>query len=89
MKVCFYSEGHIGDLLVPLPIIDTLIKQYPDNQYYHYDQGSGVSFNHDLIRVVDNLIPTSNLTGDIIIPTWVPNQQYIEFRNNYNLIIFL
>lgn len=82
MKVCFYSEGHIGDLLIPLPIIDTLIKQYPDNEYYHYDKGGGgVCFNHDLIGVVDNLIPTSNLSGDIIIPTWAPNEQYLEFRN--------
>jgi len=74
MKICFYTEGHIGDLLLPLPIIDKIIKKYPENEYYFYDKGGQQTIlNHDLISIVDNLIPTDKINGDIKIQTWVWN----------------
>lgn len=81
MKICFYSEGHIGDLLLQLPIIDILIKSYPKNEYYYYSfGGQNTILDESLIEVVDNLIPTSNLNGDINIPTWFCNPAYNPFR---------
>jgi len=80
MKVCFYSEGHLGDLLLQLPLIDILIKKYPDNEYYYYSHGSNTFFHDLLITIVDNLIPTSVMNGDINVPTWACNSQYEQFK---------
>lgn len=82
MKICFYSEGHIGDLLLQLPLINILIKKYPENEYYYYSYGGNTVFHESLIRTIDNLLPTSNLNGDINIPTWFCNQAYDQFRKN-------
>ena len=82
MKICFYTEGHIGDLLNPLPVIDILIKKYPDNEYYFYDKGGqSTQLNHDLITIVDNLIPSNTINGDINIPTWPCNSEYKQFND--------
>lgn len=81
MKICFYSQGHIGDLLLQLPLIDILIKTYPENQYYYYSVGGDNTFFYEgLIRIVDNLFPTPVLNGDINIPTWFCNPEYNQFR---------
>jgi hypothetical protein len=83
MKICFYSEGHIGDLLLQLPLIDILIKSYPENEYYYYSlAGQNTILDESLIQVVNNLFPTSVLNGDINIPTWFCNPVYDQFRGN-------
>ena len=55
MKVCFYTNGHIGDLLITLPFIDLLIKKYPENEYYQFNQGASTNFDDSLISCIDNL----------------------------------
>lgn len=81
MKICFYSEGHIGDLLLQLPLINILIKSHPQNQYYYYSMGGqNTLFDVSLIQVVDNLSPSSTLDGDINIPTWFCNSAYDQFK---------
>jgi hypothetical protein len=76
MKVCFYTEGHIGDLLITLPFVDLLIKRYPENDYYQYIFGSSTTFDKSLIECVNGLKPTDSLCGDINIPTWMCNSEY-------------
>jgi len=76
MKICFYTEGHIGDLLITLPFIDLLIKKYPDNEYYQCVHGNMTLFDNTLITCVNSLIPTDSLCGDINIPTWMCNPEY-------------
>lgn len=81
MKICFYTEGHIGDLLLQLPLINILIQKYPENEYFYYNQGGDNTFLHNkLIEIVNSLNPTPSLNGDINIPTWFCNSQYDEFR---------
>ena len=81
MKICFYSNGHIGDLLLQLPLIDILIKSYPKNEYYYYCLGGQNTFFHEsLIGVVHNLISTPTLNGDINIPTWFCDPSYDQFK---------
>lgn len=81
MKICFYTEGHIGDLLLQLPLIDILIKSYPENEYYYYSLGGqDTILDESLIKVVNNLIPTPSLNGDLNIPTWFCNPIYNQFR---------
>ena len=80
MKICFYSEGHLGDLLLQLPLINILIKKYPENEYQYYSYGSNTFFHDSLISIVDNLIPTPTIKGDINIPTWPCNSQYEQFK---------
>lgn len=79
MKICFYTQGHIGDLLLTLPFIDLLIKRYPKNEYYQYVNGSGVKFHESLIKCIDNLIPSDSICGDINIPTWMCNSEYSDW----------
>lgn len=79
MKICFYTQGHIGDLLLTLPFIDLLIKKYPNNEYYQCVHGSGVRFHEDLITCIDNLNPSENICGDINIPTWMCNPEYSDW----------
>lgn len=79
MRICFYTEGHIGDLLLTLPFVDLLIKKYPDNEYYQYVHGTGIRFHNSLITCIDGLIPSENICGDINIPTWMCNSEYSDW----------
>jgi hypothetical protein len=81
MKICFYSGGHIGDLLLQLPLINILIKSYPKNEYYYYCLGGqNTVFHESLIGVVHNLSSTPTLNGDINIPTWFCDPSYDQFK---------
>ena len=80
MKICFYNEGHIGDLLLNLPFIKLLIDKYPDNEYYQYRYGAGTSFHDSLIRGVGGLSYTDEVNGDLNIPTWMCNKEYAEWE---------
>lgn len=80
MKICFYSEGHIGDLLLQLPLINILIQKYPENEYYYYSYGSNTVFHDSLVEIVSNLLPTKKINGDINIPTWFCNSAYDQFK---------
>jgi len=80
MKICFYTQGHIGDLLLTLPFINLLIKKYPDNQYYQCVHGSGIRFHDTLITSIDGLTPSEDICGDINIPTWMCNSEYSEWK---------
>ena len=88
MKVCFYNEGHIGDLLLNLPFIKLLIDKYPENEYYQYHHGTGTIFDESLIGGVDGLSLTDVVSGDIIIPTWMCNKEYSEWvaADDYPLV---
>lgn len=79
MKICFYTHGHIGDLLLTLPFVDLLIRKYPNNEYYQSVHGSGVRFHNSLIECVDNLIPCDEICGDINIPTWMCSPEYSDW----------
>jgi hypothetical protein len=76
MKICFYTEGHIGDLLITLPFIDLLIKKYSENDYYQFVHGNMTLFDDSLITSVNRLSPSDSLCGDINIPTWMCNSEY-------------
>jgi len=80
MKICFYNEGHIGDLLLNLPFIKLLIDKYPENEYLQYRYGSGTIFHDSLIRGVGGLSFTDEVGGDINIPTWMCNKEYAEWE---------
>lgn len=80
MKVCFYNEGHIGDLLINLPFINLLIKTYPQNDYYQYSRGAGTTFDDSLIDGTPHIILTNEKCGDINIPTWMCNEEYREWE---------
>jgi len=80
MKICFYNEGHIGDLLLNLPFIKLLIDKYPENEYLQYRYGSGTIFHDSLIRGVGGLSFTDEVVGDINIPTWMCNKEYAEWE---------
>ena len=80
MKICFYNEGHIGDLLLNLPFIKLLIDKYPDNEYYQYRYGTGTTFHDSLIKGVGGLSYTDEINGDINIPTWMCNKEYAEWE---------
>jgi len=87
MKICFYTEGHIGDFLLTLPFVDLLIKKYPNNEYYQCVNGNGVRFHDSLIGCIDGLNPSEDLCGDINIPTWMCNSEYAgwEVPSDYSL----
>lgn len=71
MKICFYTEGHLGDFLITVPFLNLLIQKYPEHEYYQYVYGSqGTRYPDIIIKTVPNLIPTENLDGDLEIPTW-------------------
>ena len=80
MKICFYNEGHIGDLLLNLPFIKLLIDKYPENEYLQYRYGSGTIFHDSLIRGVGGLSFADEVGGDINIPTWMCNKEYAEWE---------
>ena len=88
MKICFYNEGHIGDLLLNLPFIKLLIDKYPENEYYQYRYGTGTTFHDSLIRGVGGLSYTEKMDGDINIPTWMCNKEYAEWvaADDYPLV---
>ena len=88
MKICFYNEGHIGDLLLNLPFIKLLIDKYPDNEYYQYRYGTGTTFHDSLIKGVGGLSYTEKMDGDINIPTWMCNKEYSEWvaADDYPLV---
>ncbi len=88
MKICFYNEGHIGDLLLNLPFIKLLIDKYPDNEYYQYRYGTGTTFHDSLIKGVGGLSYTEKMDGDINIPTWMCNKEYAEWvaADDYPLV---
>jgi len=88
MKICFYNEGHIGDLLLNLPFIKLLIDKYPDNEYYQYRYGAGTTFHDSLIMGVGGLSYTEKMDGDINIPTWMCNKEYAEWvaADDYPLV---
>lgn len=79
MKVCFYTNGHIGDLLITLPFIDLLIKKYPENEYYQFNQGASTNFDDSLISCIDNLKVSNELCGDVNIPTHMCDRQYSQW----------
>jgi hypothetical protein len=83
MKVCFYTEGHLGDFIIGIPFFKLLIEKYPNNEYYQYIYGSdGTVYPDIFIRTVPNLIPTENIDGDIVIPTWFCNPIYVPLHLN-------
>ena len=88
MKICFYNEGHIGDLLLNLPFIKLLIDKYPENEYYQYRYGAGTTFHDSLIKGVGGLSYTEKMDGDINIPTWMCNKEYAEWvaADDYPLV---
>ena len=88
MKICFYNEGHIGDLLLNLPFIKLLIDKYPENEYYQYRYGTGTTFHDSLIKGVGGLSYTEKMDGDINIPTWMCNKEYAEWvaADDYPLV---
>ena len=88
MKICFYNEGHIGDLLLNLPFIKLLIDKYPDNEYYQYRYGAATTFHDSLIKGVGGLSYTEKMNGDINIPTWMCNKEYAEWvaADDYPLV---
>ena len=88
MKICFYNEGHIGDLLLNLPFIKLLIDKYPENEYCQYRYGTGTTFHDSLIKGVGGLSYTEKMDGDINIPTWMCNKEYAEWvaADDYPLV---
>jgi hypothetical protein len=79
MKICFYTEAHLGDFLFAAPFIKLLVEKYPGNQYYQYIYGSdGTVFPDIFMKTVPGLIPTKEMCGDINIPTWLCNKEYSE-----------
>jgi hypothetical protein len=77
MKVCFYTEGHLGDFIITIPFLKLLIEKYPDNEYYQcIHGGQGTIFPEIFLKTVPNLIPTDTLCGDINIPTWFGDKSY-------------
>ena len=88
MKICFYNEGHIGDLLLNLPFIKLLIDKYPENEYYQYRYGARTTFHDSLIKRVGGLSYTEKMDGDINIHTWMCNKEYAEWvaADDYPLV---
>ena len=83
MKICFYTEGHLGDFIITVPFINFLIKKYPEHEYYQYVYGSqGTRYPDILIKTVPNLIPTEKIDGDLEIPTWFCDPIYRELIRN-------
>lgn len=81
MKICFYTEAHLGDFLFSAPFIQLLVKKYPENQYYQYIYGSdGTVFPDIFMKTVTGLIPTKEICGDLNIPTWLCNNEYSELN---------
>jgi hypothetical protein len=79
MKICFYTEAHLGDFLFSAPFIQLLVEKYPENEYYQYVYGSdGTVFPDIFMKTVDGLIPTKEICGDLNIPTWLCNREYSE-----------
>lgn len=81
MKICFYTEAHLGDFLFSAPFIKLLVERYPEHEYYQYVYGShGTVFPDIFMKVVSGLIPTDKICGDINIPTWLCDRQYSELH---------
>jgi hypothetical protein len=79
MKICFYTEAHLGDFLFSAPFIKLLVEKYPENEYYQYIYGShGTVFPEIFMKAVPGLIPANEICGDINIPTWLCNREYSE-----------
>jgi len=88
MKVCFYTEGHLGDFIITIPFLKLLIEKYPDNEYYQYIYGSqGTVYPDIFFKTVPNLIPTEELEGDLVIPTWFCNPVYIPLHMNTEQVL--
>ena len=70
MKVCFYTDGHLGDFLLTIPFLRLLIDKYPDNEYYQCVHGAdGTRYADIFLKTVPNLNPSEDRCGDINIPT--------------------
>jgi hypothetical protein len=81
MKICFYTEAHLGDFLFSAPFIKLLIEKYPENEYYQHIYGShGTVFPEIFMKTVPGLIPTNEICGDINIHTWLCDKQYSELH---------
>lgn len=79
MKICFYTEAHLGDFLFAAPFINLLVEKYPEHEYYQYIYGSdGTVFPEIFMKTVPGLISTDEICGDINIPTWLCNREYSE-----------
>lgn len=77
MKVCFYTNGHLGDFIITIPFLNLLIEKYPENEYYQCVNGSdGTVFPEIFLRTVSNLKATDTPCGDINIPTWFCDPVY-------------
>jgi len=88
MKVCFYTEGHLGDFIIGIPFLKLLIEKYPNNEYYQYIYGSeGTVYPEIFLKTVSNLIPTEKINGDLIIPTWFCNPIYVPLHLNTKEVI--
>ena len=35
MKVCFHTNGHLGDFIITIPFLNLLMEKYPDFVYIH------------------------------------------------------
>lgn len=81
MKICFYTEGHLGDFIITIPFLNLLIEKYPDNEYYQNVYGSqGTVYPDIFFKTVPKLIPTKETVGDLIIPTWFCDPIYIPLH---------
>jgi hypothetical protein len=79
MKICFYTEGHLGDFIQTVPFVKLLSEKYPEHEYYQFVYGShGTRYPDIFLKTVPGLIPTEELCGDINIPTWFCNPIYDE-----------
>jgi hypothetical protein len=88
MKICFYTEGHLGDFILTIPFLNLLIEKYTDNEYYQYIHGSDGTIYPDIFfKTVPNLIPTEKIEGDLVIPTWFCNPIYIPLHMNTEEVI--
>lgn len=88
MKICFYTEGHLGDFILTIPFLKLLIEKYTDNEYYQYIHGSqGTLYPDIFFKTVPNLIPTEKLEGDLVIPTWFCNPVYMPLHMSTEEVI--
>ena len=70
MKVCFHTNGHLGDFIITIPFLKLLMGKYPENEYYQYVHGmEGTRYPDIFLKTVPNLKPTEEISGDVIIPT--------------------
>lgn len=81
MKVCFYTNGHLGDFIISIPFLKLLIEKYPENEYYQYSRGSDRTVFPDIfIRAVPGLKLSTDICGDINIPTWFCDNEYTHLH---------